>query len=122
MASYPWPGNVRELENVIQRAVVSSEGRIEPEHLPARLREGASVATTAPQSSPASRGLAVESEDLNLERLERRVIERALQRTGGNLVEAGRLLGMSRATLYRKLKTYKLRETRAPRSETTLSS
>jgi transcriptional regulator of acetoin/glycerol metabolism len=51
----------------------------------------------------------LDGEELNLERLERRAIEKAISRTRGNLAEAGRLLGLSRATLYRKLKTYKLR-------------
>jgi DNA-binding NtrC family response regulator len=105
---------VRELENAIQRAVVAAEGRIEPEHLPARLREAASDPTPERATASTPRAEPLASEDLNLERLERRAIERALQRTSGNLVEAGRLLGLSRATLYRKLKTYNLREAKNP--------
>jgi transcriptional regulator of acetoin/glycerol metabolism len=46
---------------------------------------------------------------LNLQRLEELAIQKALQKTRGNLVESGRLLGISRATLYRKLKKYRER-------------
>jgi DNA-binding NtrC family response regulator len=126
LAVYSWPGNVRELENAIQRAVIAAELRIEPRHLPARLREDvpAEAAQTAASSPPPSppRTASVETEELNLERLERRAIERALERTRGNLAEAGRLLGLSRATLYRKLKTYKLRVAPASPNETPVSS
>ena len=125
LAAYSWPGNVRELENAIQRAVIAAEQRIEPRHLPARLREevpaAAQTAANGPPPSP-SRMTPMETEELNLERLERRTIERALERTRGNLAEAGRLLGLSRATLYRKLKTYKLRVAPASPNETPVSS
>jgi two-component system NtrC family response regulator len=126
LAAYSWPGNVRELENAIQRAVIAAELRIEPRHLPARLREevpaaAAQTAANGPPPSP-SRTTPMETEELNLERLERRTIERALERTRGNLAEAGRLLGLSRATLYRKLKTYKLRVAPASPNETPVSS
>jgi DNA-binding NtrC family response regulator len=126
LSAYPWPGNVRELENAIQRAVVAAEHRIEPEHLPSRLREealtGAQPAAGGSSSPPTPRTGSFDTEELNLERLERRAIERALGKTRGNLAEAGRLLGLSRATLYRKLKTYKLRPAPASRGETSSSS
>jgi DNA-binding NtrC family response regulator len=121
LSAYPWPGNVRELENAIQRAVIAAERRIEPQHLPARLREEVPApASGPPPSSPRTPLIAME--ELNLERLERRAIEKALERTRGNLAEAGRLLGLSRATLYRKLKTYKLRAGPASSNETPVSS
>jgi DNA-binding NtrC family response regulator len=74
--------------------VVAAELRIEPRHLPARLREdvpaeAAQTAVSIPPPSP-PRTASVETEELNLERLERRAIERALERTRGNLAEAGR--------------------------------
>ena len=126
LSAYSWPGNVRELENAIQRAVIAAEQRIEPRHLPARLREEVPAAAAQPDAngpSPShSRTASKETEELNLERLERRTIERALERTRGNLAEAGRLLGLSRATLYRKLKTYKLRAAPASPNETPVSN
>ena len=105
--------------------MIAAEQRIEPRHLPARLREDVpAAAQTAAGSPPPSppRMASVETEELNLERLERRAIERALERTRGNFAEAGRLLGLSRATLYRKLKTYKLRAAPVSPNETPVSS
>jgi two-component system NtrC family response regulator len=119
LSAYAWPGNVRELENAIQRAAVAAEDRIEPEHLPSRLREEASAVArgthSPPLPSPDPGTAPLDVEELNLERLERKAIEKAVSRSGGNLAEAGRLLGLSRATLYRKLKTYKLRPGAASR-------
>jgi DNA-binding NtrC family response regulator len=123
LKAYSWPGNVRELENAIQRAVVAAEHRIEVQHLPPRLREEtpstAAPAAPAPKSD-GPRPVLGDGEELNLERLERAAIEKALARTRGNLVEAGRILGLSRATLYRKLKIYQLRS--SPPNETPVSS
>ncbi len=126
LSAYAWPGNVRELENAVRRAVVAAEHRIEPHHLPPRLRDD--VRTSAVSSDPVGAAASAPlvplvplvNEELNLERLERRAIERALELTRGNLAEAGRLLGLSRATLYRKLKTYRLRA--ASPNETPISS
>jgi DNA-binding NtrC family response regulator len=93
---YPWPGNVRELANVIERALVVARGTIIlPEHLPPLLLE------TRPD--PAGRTGATE---LSLESAEREQILRALQASGGKRIEAARLLGLSRRTLYRKLDRY----------------
>lgn len=92
LSAYPWPGNVRELENVIERAVVLSEG--------AAL--GAD-ALDIPASTPAADG-----EDLSLAAAEREAIRRALSRTGGRKGEAARLLGISWPTLRRKIKEHTL--------------
>ena len=93
---YPWPGNVRELANVIERALVVARGTvILPEHLPPLLLE------TRPEA--AGRNGAPE---LSLEAAEREQILRALQASGGKRIEAARLLGLSRRTLYRKLDRY----------------
>jgi DNA-binding NtrC family response regulator len=116
--AYPWPGNVRELENVIQRAVVSAESDlIEPRHLPPRIGQGViQSAEPAEGGGEARAGSAARSASdvfeggtLNLKELERRAIQKALERTRGNYAEAGRMLGLSRATLYRKLKHYRPR-------------
>jgi DNA-binding NtrC family response regulator len=96
---YQWPGNVRELANVIERAMVVAKGSvILPEHLPPHLFE---ARTPAPQSGESTR-----LPELSLEAAEREQILRALQASGGKRIEAARLLGLSRRTLYRKLDRY----------------
>ena len=118
LTAYAWPGNVRELQNVIQRAVVLSRGpQIVPQDLPPRLLEdpqGRSwLLRTGAQPSPHQGAeLAGASESLNLDDIERRTIEQALHVARGNLSEVGRMLGVSRNTLYRKLKRHGLDELR----------
>jgi transcriptional regulator with PAS, ATPase and Fis domain len=97
LARYPWPGNVRELANVIERAMVVSKGSmILPENLPPHLFEARVTRVSEGQRLP----------ELSLEAAEREQILRALQAAGGKRVEAARLLGLSRRTLYRKLDRY----------------
>ena len=95
---YQWPGNVRELANVIERAMVVAKGSvILPEHLPPHLFESRPAV-------PTSDGARLP--ELSLEAAEREQILRALQASGGKRIEAARLLGLSRRTLYRKLDRY----------------
>jgi transcriptional regulator of acetoin/glycerol metabolism len=83
---YAWPGNVRELQNVIQFAVLKASGPIiGAQQLPPNL--AASVATP--------------HVDRRRPQLSRAAVEQALRETRGNRVKAARLLGVSRATLYR---------------------
>ena len=91
LTRYPWPGNVRELQHVIERAVILSEGPwLRPNDFP--------LYTTARERKPDE-----ESTELNLERLERAAIERALKQSQGNMTYAAELLGITRFSLYRKL-------------------
>jgi len=101
LMEHAWPGNVRELENVIERAMVLTDGRqIEAEHLPLAMR--------TPSESP------VADDDLDLsvkrrtEALERSLIERALRQTSGNRTRAARLLELSHRALLYKIKEYGL--------------
>jgi transcriptional regulator with PAS, ATPase and Fis domain len=100
-----WPGNVRELRNVIERAVlISDDDVISAEHLtsastPARFN------STLPPPEPDGMSLE-EAKQQALERVERRQIRLAMAATGGNKTEAANLLGISRTTLWDKLKTY----------------
>jgi two-component system response regulator AtoC len=95
---YDWPGNVRELRAAIEHGVALCRGeRIGVRDLPPRIL-GQTGALTG-ESTPAS---------LNLEAMEKHFIERALRQTGGNITDAAKLLGISRRTLHRKLKTYRL--------------
>lgn len=118
LSSHKWPGNVRELQNVLEGALCSSTaGTIEVQDLPEDLAPSAS-SIPAPLRSEAvesfravSRHLTADppANDLTLAELEQRAIEDALSRTGGNVAEVGRRLGIGRTTLYRKLKKYGLR-------------
>lgn len=123
LLAYHWPGNVRELRNVIQRAVVMSNDEVVlPQHLPERLRDvNSTVAQLSSHSRSSDNALRANGSlntdpagfeppnTLNLVELERYVIARALQQTGGNIREVAKLLGIGRTTLYRKLKKYGLR-------------
>lgn len=96
-----WPGNVRELQNVIERAVLLAKGnRIEPVDLP--FDNG-----SLPEGSPAGPGWDVPP-NMTLEDIERLVIEKTLQRTGGNKQAAANLLGIYRPRLYSKIRKYNI--------------
>ena len=96
-----WPGNVRELQNVMERAVLLAKGnRIEPVDLP--FDNG-----SLPESGSAAPGWDVPP-NMTLEDIERLVIERTLQRTGGNKQAAANLLGIYRPRLYSKIRKYKI--------------
>ena len=95
-----WPGNVRELLHAIEAAIVVCEGSdVQPEHLPAQLRSGASSSSSP---SPNGNGAALQT----LEAMERAHIERALKETKGHRGQAARILGISERNLYRKLREY----------------
>ncbi len=96
-----WPGNVRELQNVIERAVLlAKSNKIEPVDLPF---ENGSMPEKAQQAA----GWDVPP-NMTLEDIEKIVIERTLQRTGGNKQAAANLLGIYRPRLYSKIRKYKI--------------
>lgn len=90
------PGNIREMRNVLERGLIMSRGakRIGPEHLP---DVGWRVSADSGRFQAAS-----------LEEVERKHIERTLKRHAGNRTRAAEELGISRATLINKIKTYAL--------------
>ena len=91
LLAYNWPGNVRQLRNVIDSAVVMAESEtIEPTDL-ALVDSGAG-----------------ELETLQFDYWERKLINEALRRSGGNVPDAAKLLGLGRATLYRKIDEYNI--------------
>lgn len=95
LRQYDWPGNVRELANAIERAVaLNTNGPIRKEDLP-----------TAVQSSTGP-SIARGNGSLSIAEAERHAIEHALKRANNNKIEAARLLGIGKTTLYRKLKEY----------------
>ena len=105
LIAHRWSGNVRELRTAIEHGVVMCNGpKITLRHLPASVREGEMVSDPGRK---ASTGAPDDSgSDLDLQANERRLIERALERTSNNRSEAAKLLGISRRTLQRKLKAF----------------
>jgi len=93
LMTYDWPGNVRELRNVIERSIILSEGDVVTEHaLPMELQ-----------------GKQGENEDsLSLDHMEKMHIQQVMRLCGGNRSVAADTLGISRKTLYRKIKQYDL--------------
>jgi two-component system, NtrC family, response regulator AtoC len=103
LLQYDWPGNVRELENCMERAVALADHQIlDVDDLPPAI---ASV-SQATDSAPA--GSTEELSRTDLEDIERTTIERVFQQVKGDKALAGKMLGISRATLYRKLKRYNI--------------
>jgi DNA-binding NtrC family response regulator/tetratricopeptide (TPR) repeat protein len=102
-AQYWWPGNVRQLKNEIQRAVALSApgGTIEATHLSPEIS-----ATRLPTSTLPARGSARGHANLAsaVEQVERDMIQAALDRSGGNISETARTLGLTRRGLYLKLR------------------
>lgn len=101
LLTYPWPGNIRELENVLERALVLSDGPlIGLDDLPEAVRR-------PPPDSP---GIQADSEDLSVKRhgarLEKHLIQLALDRTGGNRTQAAELLDLSPRALRYKIQEY----------------
>jgi len=91
LLKYPWPGNVRQLRNVIDSAVVlADQDEIRPCDLGLRDSGGEQL------------------DSLKIDQWERKLITEALKRVGGNVPEAAQLLGIGRATLYRKIEIYNI--------------
>jgi len=98
LAHYTWPGNVRELKNVVERGVIMARGaRLEADDLPRRVSESQPDVLFAPTNVPRPLREA-------LREPERRCIMRALELADGNKLQAAADLGISRSTLYKKMK------------------
>ncbi|MDN3670179.1 sigma-54 dependent transcriptional regulator [Echinicola jeungdonensis] len=93
---YPWPGNIRELQHAIERAIIMAEGN----ELDSRdFFFLSSKPITEKVSTPNS---------LNLDEVEKNVIQKAIDKNGGNISKAAKELGLTRASLYRRLEKYGL--------------
>ena len=96
---HEWPGNVRELRNVLERALIMSDGPfIDAEHLSLRARKDAPLSSIT-----------------DLDTLEKNAIERVMRDTDGNKVRAAKQLGISRMQLYTRLRKFGLEEVISPR-------
>lgn len=111
MDQYAWPGNVRELENIIQRAVVLSDGQtLELSHLPLGLRQGVSLPAAAIEGEANSQASSYEQE---LKRFKRDLVLRTLRQYGWRKAESARALGVARGYLHRLINQLEIREPEA---------
>ncbi len=96
LKEYAWPGNIRELQHAIERAVIMKEkGALRAEDfllMPSEIPEGDNV----------------HFDDFNLERVEKTVIRKAIEKYHGNISQAAKELGLTRSALYRRLEKYGL--------------
>ena len=114
LLNYPWPGNVRELEHVMQRAVIyCRNGTLSPGHLPPNLLNG----KIGPTNDPSIRLDGANSSGRNVslgkqvEFSEKEIIEDALSKNNFSRTNTARQLGISRVTLYNKMKKYEMLKT-----------
>lgn len=99
LIAYSWPGNVRELENMMERAIVLSHGKtIGIGHLPADVLEDRTSACEQP--------VAIAGLNAQVEKLEKKLIQQALEQTGDNKAKAAQLLNISERSLWYKIKKY----------------
>jgi len=100
LMQYEWPGNVRELESVIEHAVLfATEDKLTPESLPEHLH-----------SAPQGEFRCVIPPYFTMEQIEREAIAQTLERTGGNIKRTAEILKYHRPRLYRKIKSFGLRD------------
>jgi DNA-binding NtrC family response regulator len=103
LMAYQWPGNVRQLENAVERAVAFAAGRSQMDvgDLPTEIQQVQETATPSSTITLPEGGVDL---DAYMASIERALIERSLERTGGNKGQAARLLSLKRTTLVEKLK------------------
>jgi DNA-binding NtrC family response regulator len=93
LMQYRWPGNVRELRTAVEHGVVLAKGKfIEPSDLPAAVRGGGGLKASSREDFP-----------FKLDEVQRSAIDAALVKSGQNISQAAKVLGISRRTLHRKL-------------------
>jgi len=95
LQSYHWPGNIRELQHAIERAIILSDSEI----LQTDDFQFPDLKMTTSE---------IALEDFKLEDMEKMIILKALKNSKGNISKAARLLGLSRAALYRRMERYEL--------------
>jgi len=111
LMTYHWPGNIRELENVLSRAAILCDGeKIRPDDLDLVGLGAGGEAGDAKRGLPQLDGKTLKQLlDDTVKSVERTAIEQALVHEGGSPAKAARLLGISRASMYNKIKEYGIR-------------
>ncbi len=105
LETHPWPGNIRQLENVVQQAVLTSRGsELKLHHLPPHVLTRTDAPPLAPPAPSPFDGTLKQTREAT----ERANILRALEKANHSRTRAAQLLGVSRVTLYKKMKLYKL--------------
>ncbi|HTM52566.1 MAG TPA: sigma-54 dependent transcriptional regulator [Pirellulales bacterium] len=129
LLAYSWPGNVRELQSVIRQTILQTTGPVVlPEFLPKSVRHHAEAVTSGPAEGSLGKELtefvdgriAAGSVELHaelLELMERCLLKRVLEQTGGNQSRAAKILGITRASLRHKLQSLHLSMAHAVRIE-----
>src|SRR2546422_270992 len=109
LLAHAWPGNVRELRNAVERALILCEGGlINPEHLPWHAESATSAPLPAVPAAPQAAVGDFPAQGVDLEAMERTLIEGALKQTGRNKSKAAKLLGLSRGKLYTRMERFGL--------------
>ena len=104
LQGHDWPGNVRELHNVVEGLTITCKDEmIQPDHLPASLRD-----TQSTGSNGEIEKISLLAFGLSAQEMEKKLLKEALQRTGGNISEASRLLKLTRNTLRYRMAKYQL--------------
>jgi DNA-binding NtrC family response regulator len=104
-----WPGNVRELKNLVERLVVLEDTEyIMPEHLPRFIFEQTMSTSEVAKTTEDTDGFKLPERGTSLAEVERKLIEQALEKTGGNQVRAAGLLDITRDALRHRMKKYGL--------------
>jgi two-component system response regulator AtoC len=108
LRSYSWPGNIRELEHAIERAVaMTNTSVLFPEDFPPEISRKSTSSVSSGESSPMAEVSGVEpAVGSSLEELEKAHIVKVLNEVGYNKSKASEILGIDRATLYRKAQRY----------------
>ncbi len=97
LLAHAWPGNVRELDHAVERAVLMSASDT--------IRAG-DLALRRQTDGGGSGAAGTRLEDLSLEEVENLLVQKAMDRFGGNVSQAARALGLSRSALYRRLEKH----------------
>ncbi len=95
LQKYDWPGNIRELQHALERAVIMSDNQVLDVNEFFFLKGGSDVGSND-----------LDSDNLNLDEVERNVIKKAINIHGGNISKAAKELGLTRASLYRRLEKH----------------
>ena len=107
LQAYAYPGNVRELESIVAHAVIMCDGEtVRPWDLPDYVRQGTGTRLALPYHT----GHSIPS----IEHMEEQLIRSALEQLNGNQTETARKLGISRSTLWRKMRQYGIASVEAP--------